>query len=238
MHLISAADYRGLSDHAAAMVIDRLQQNPRLVLGLATGSTPIGLYQRLVKAFQTSQVNFTGVTTFNLDEYCRLDVKHPQSYHSFMADNFFSHINLPKSGQHFPSCLPGRQSYDQLIAAAGGIDLQILGLGRNGHIGFNEPGSDFNSETRVVALSPTTVADNARFFSSPADVPRKAVTMGLRTIIAAAEILLLVSGTAKQSALAAALKGPISTGIPASLLQRHPRVTVIADQQALSRELI
>lgn len=233
MKKISAPGYETLSDQASELVIKRIKQKPNLVLGLATGSTPIGLYQRLVRACRAKQINFRKTTSFNLDEYCGLDENHPQSYRHFMDENLFNAVDIDNKKTHFPSCRQKTGEYDRQIEQAGGIDLQILGLGRNGHIAFNEPGSSFDSETRTVDLTSTTISDNARFFQRPEDVPVKAATMGLATIMQTKEIILLATGSGKKEAIIKLLNGDITDRLPASILNKHPRTTVIYDQEAL-----
>lgn len=224
-------NYAMLSQQAANFVAQRLCQNPNLVLGLATGSTPLGLFKILAEKFKKKELDFSLATTFNLDEYCGLPLAHPQSYRSFMEANLFSKINLNYKRIFFPSCsLNSCQDYEEKIKNAGGIALQILGIGRNGHIGFNEPGSKFDSRTRIVRLSQTTIEDNARFFNNIKEVPSKAVTMGIATIMEAKEIVLLASGEKKQDIICQALAGPITEKVPASILQRHKAVNVILDK--------
>lgn len=232
MNKITAPDYETLSARAAEIVIDRIKQKPDLVLGLATGSTPLGLYQRLIESYQNGKISFTKITSFNLDEYCGLNEKHPQSYHYFMNKNLFDLVDMDKSQTHFPSCRQKAGEYDRQIEQAGGIDLQILGIGRNGHIAFNEPGSSLNSKTRTVNLTPTTVSDNARFFKRPEDVPTKAATMGLSTIMQAKEIILLATGSGKRTAITKLFNGGVTERLPASILSKHSQTTVIYDREA------
>lgn len=232
MEKVIVKDYREMADRAAEMVLQRLQEKPNLVLGLATGSTPLGLYERLVESYQRGKTDFSRVTSFNLDEYCGLAHNHPQSYRYFMSKYLFSGVNIDYRRVHFPSEEEGGDEYEQAIVEAGGIDLQILGIGRNGHIGFNEPGSDFKSRTRVVDLTEMTVKDNARFFAQPEEVPRQAVTMGLATIMEAKEILLLVSGESKALVMERLMTEKPSVDVPASVLHGHAKATIMMDKAA------
>lgn len=237
MELVIVDSYRELSLRAAAHVAALLRRKPNAVLGLATGSTPVGLYQELVRLHRQEGLDFSRVTTFNLDEYWGLPDDHPASYHRFMQENLFGLVNLRPENTHIPSGTAENmeaecERYEEAIRRAGGIDLQILGIGQNGHIGFNEPGTPFTSRTRVVDLTEDTRRANARFFPSLEEVPRRAVTMGIATIMEAREILLLASGKEKAAALAAAVEGEVTPEVPASVLQTHPRVTVLADRAA------
>ncbi len=225
------SSYEAVSDHAFEILATRICTVPGSVLGLATGSTPIGLYQRLAAA----DLNWSQVKSFNLDEYVGLAPDHPQSYHHFMWTHLFSQVNIPPAHVFIPDADEGGGAFESRIAAAGGIDLQVLGLGTNGHIGFNEPGSRLDSRTRRVALSARTIADNARFFDSVADVPRHALTMGIGTIMQARAILLMACGAGKAAAAAGALEGPVTTDLPASVLQRHAEVHVLLDEAAASQ---
>lgn len=221
---------------AAELYRALLQRKPDAVLGLATGSTPLGLYAQLVALYRAGEISFAQATSFNLDEYVDLPPTHDQSYRYFMEKNLFSQIDLPQARIHVPSGLDVSEAalaaYDEAIEAAGGIDLQLLGLGGNGHIGFNEPGTPFALGTHVVALTERTRRDNARFFASLDEVPTHAATMGVRTVMHARAILLLAFGRAKAEALAAALTGPVTPDVPASVLQLHPDVTVFCDKEA------
>lgn len=237
MKYLLARDYGELSRLAADLVCAAVAGKPDLVLGLPTGSTPVGLYAELVARSRAGAVDLRRVTTFNLDEYRGLGRDHPASYWQFMQEHLFRHVPINPERIHIPrgdapdpaaEC----QAYEAAIAAAGGIDLQVLGIGGNGHIGFNEPGAPPDSLTRVVDLTPETVAANARFFPSPGAVPQQALSMGIRTILQARRILLLASGQAKAAALAAALTGPVTPAVPASALQQHRDVTVIMDAAA------
>lgn len=221
---------------AAELYRALLRRKPDAVLGLATGSTPLGLYAQLVELYRAGEISFAQATSFNLDEYVDLPPTHDQSYRYFMEKNLFSQIDLPQARIHVPSGLDVSEAalaaYDEAIEAAGGIDLQLLGLGGNGHIGFNEPGTPFALGTHVVALTERTRRDNARFFASLDEVPTHAATMGVRTVMHARAILLLAFGRAKAEALAAALTGPVTPDVPASVLQLHPDVTVFCDKEA------
>ena len=227
--------------HAAAQfVIDRVNAKPASVLGLPTGGTPLGMYAELAKAVRENRVDLGKVTTFNLDEYCGLPVSDSQSYSTFMNTNFYTPCGLSAMQTHIPNgeaADPDAEAvaYDNAIRAAGGLDLQVLGIGHNGHIGFNEPGTSSGSRTHAVLLTEKTRQANARFFASLADVPTRAITMGIQTILEAKEILLLANGADKAEILAAAFRGAVSPDNPASFLQSHPNVTVIADADAAAR---
>ncbi|AKG35958.1 glucosamine-6-phosphate deaminase [Paenibacillus durus] len=221
----------------ANLVASLLQSNPKAVLGLATGSTPIGVYERLVQMYRKGLVSFAKASSYNLDEYVGLSADHPKSYRSFMNKHLFDHIDIDLSRTHVPDgnakdltaeCL----AYDQRLENEGPVDLQILGIGSNGHIGFNEPDASLTSGTHVVDLLPETREANARFFPSVTDVPMQAITMGVGSILKAQQILLLVRGAEKAEAIRKAVKGPITTQCPASLLQSHPNVMVLLDEGA------
>ncbi len=237
MNLIIVEDYQELSLKAAEMVAAEISQNPQVVLGLATGSTPEGMYAELVKMNRHGQLDFSRVSTFNLDEYAGLDAEHEQSYHHYMYKHLFSHVNINHLQINMPTCEVSDldhfcREYDQRIAAAGGIDLQVLGIGGNGHIGFNEPDHQLRVQTHLVDLTVETITANSRFFSSTEEVPKQAITMGLGSIMLAKKILLLAAGKNKAEAIAGSLSGLITTALPASLLQLHRDVTVIADREA------
>ncbi|MCL2695535.1 MAG: glucosamine-6-phosphate deaminase [Clostridiales bacterium] len=213
-----------------------LGEKPNAVLGLATGSTPLGLYRELARLNKAGALSFARATSFNLDEYDGLPAGHAQSYRTFMDENLFSHIDIPIERTY----IPGRadvsdadgQGYDAAIARAGGIDLQLLGIGNNGHIGFNEPCTPFGSRTHLAELTPSTREANTRFFSSIGEVPTQAITMGIRTVMNARAILLIALGAAKAEALRATVSGPVTELVPASVLQLHPNVTIYADSDA------
>ena len=233
MRIISAKDYADMSRKAAALIAAQVVLRPNSVLGLATGSTPVGAYERLVELYKAGDLSFSGVTTINLDEYVGLAPDNGQSYRYFMDNQLFNHIDVDKANTHVPNGtapdLDGEcERYEALIGRVG-IDLQILGLGLNGHIGFNEPRDEFEKLTRVVDLDETTIEANARFFADPAEVPRKAITMGIKTIMSAKKLVLMASGAAKRDILLKSIRGPITPRIPASVLQLHPDLTVISD---------
>ncbi len=233
-------DYEAMSDLAAELVLEKLAAKPNLVLGLATGSTPVGLYQRLVKAHKEDGIDFSQAVSYNLDEYVGLPSDHPQSYRRFMDENLFDHINIRPANIHVPDGMADSLSahceeYEAMIDAAGGIDVQVLGVGRDGHIGFNEPGTSIGSLTHVTALTRETIEDNARFFDDEADVPRFAVTMGIHTILHSRKALFLASGENKADAVKASVEGPVTSMIAASALQMHPKVIAIFDEAAASK---
>lgn len=229
MKVIICDSKRQIAQKAGDMIIKRIRENPYLVLGLATGSTPIPLYQYLVNNYQNNKVNFENVISFNLDEY--LDNNDQmQSYRYFMNTNLFDYINIPIKKTFFPS-KHNYKYYDELIKQAGGIDIQILGIGRNGHIGFNEPGTAFDSKTHIVKLTDVTIKDNARFFNSIDDVPCFAVTMGLNTIMQSKEIILIATGKNKATAIKQMLDN-YDVNCPASILKNHQNVTVYLDNDA------
>jgi len=222
---------------AAQFVIERVNAKPSIVLGLPTGGTPLGMYAELARAVREKRVDFQNATTFNLDEYCGLPADDPQSYREFMRVNFYDPCALPPAQTHIPdgrAADPCAESlaYEDAIRAAGGIDLQVLGIGHNGHIGFNEPGTPADARTHAVAITEQTRQANARFFNSIDEVPTRAITMGMRTILESREILLLANGAEKARIIAAALRGPVTVDNPASFLQTHPRLTVILDAAA------
>lgn len=214
-----------------------VRKKPRAVLGLATGSTPLALYRELIRLHREEKLDFSGVTTFNLDEYLGLAPDHQASYHHFMHENLFRHINVRPEHIHIPDGLANDvpascAEYEKRIADAGGIDAQVLGLGGDGHIGFNEPSSSLASRTRIKTLTPRTRADNARFFSRPEDVPLHVITMGVGTIMAARSILLLAFGAKKASAVRQSVEGPITANAPGSILQMHPAAQVLLDEES------
>ena len=220
------------------MVANAVRRNPGLRLGLATGSTMQGMYQELVRLHRQEKLDFSAVVTFNLDEYLGLSSKHPQSFHYFMQQKFFAHVNVDPANIHIPDgAIKGNYdrycaSYEEAIRRAGGIDLQILGIGRNGHIGFNEPTSSLGSRTRLKVLSKETIHDNRKFFASEGEIPQCAITMGIGTILESKRILLLASGSSKAAAIAKAIEGPLTASVTASALQLHSDVTFIVDRDA------
>jgi glucosamine-6-phosphate deaminase len=237
MKVIIQRDYEQMSRLAAQLVAEVLNTKPNAVLGMATGSTPLGLYQELVRLHQEEQLDFSRVTTFNLDEYVGLRVDHPQSYHYFMHEHFFQHVNIPRQNINIPSGTTSNYPafcdwYEQRIRECGGIDLQILGIGSDGHIAFNEPTSSLSSRTRLKTLSKQTIDDNARFFEQRDDVPVYAITMGVGTILDARKLVLVASGKTKARAVAQAVEGPLTSMVTASALQMHVDATVIVDDEA------
>lgn len=238
MLVVLKTNYEEVGREAARIVAGALRSKPNLVLGLATGSTPLGLYKELIALHRDHSLDFSRATSFNLDEYLGLAPSHPQSYHYFMEQNFFSQVNLPRDRAHVPDgTIQGGyddycRRYEQAIQAAGGIDLQILGIGRNGHIGFNEPTSSLASRTRLKALSRETIEDNRHVFASESEMPKCAITMGIGTILESRRVLLLASGRSKAAAVAKAIEGPITSSVSASALQMHPDVTFIIDEEA------
>ncbi len=238
MKIIQAADYADMSRKAANILSAQIILFPRSVLGLATGATPLGIYHQLIEWYRKGDVNFSEAYSVNLDEYCALSPDNEQSYHYYMRHNFFDHINLPDGHIHIPDGTAEDYTaecmrYDNLITALGGIDLQLLGLGHTGHIGFNEPDASFGKMTHRVTLAQKTIDANARFFKNADEVPRFAITLGIRAIMHAKKILLVASGTDKGDILERALFGPITPAVPASILQLHPEVVVVADSAAL-----
>lgn len=240
MKIIQAADYQSMSRKAANIISAQVILFPKSVLGLATGSTPLGVYKQLIDWYCKGDLDFSQVTSVNLDEYCGLPEDHPQSYHFYMKQNFFQHINILSQNTHVPNGLLNDVEaechyYDKLISELGGIDLQLLGLGHTGHIGFNEPDESFDKTTHRVTLKQKTIDANARFFDSESEVPKYAITMGIKAIMQAKKILLVVNGSDKAEILNRSLFGPITPSVPASILQLHPNMIVVADEQALSQ---
>lgn len=238
MKLIRAKDYADLSIKAANIISSVVTLKPDCVLGLATGSSPVGAYEELVKKYQAGVLDFSRVKAVNLDEYVGLSKEHDQSYAYFMRTNLFDHINIDPANCHIPSGLTDDPegecaAYDRLISDLG-TDLQLLGIGPNGHIGFNEPDSVFLPHTHCVTLTETTINANARFFANRDEVPRRAYTMGIWGIMQAKRILMVVSGSSKAAVLKEMLTGPVDPNVPASVLQLHPDCTVIADRDALA----
>lgn len=239
MIIYKAADYHDMSRKAANIISAQIIMKPDCVLGLATGSSPVGTYKQLIEWYKKGDLDFSKVTSINLDEYKGLSPDNDQSYRYFMNNNLFDHINIDKSRTFVPDGLEpdarkACNDYNNIIANSGGIDLQLLGLGHNGHIGFNEPGEAFEKETHCVNLTESTIEANKRFFASEADVPRQAYTMGIKSIMQARKILVIVSGESKAAILKEVLYGPITPAVPASILQLHNDVTIVADEAALS----
>ncbi|MEC1069602.1 glucosamine-6-phosphate deaminase [Priestia megaterium] len=240
MNIIQVKNYSEMSAKAADMLISKLHEKPNMNLGLATGGTPKGLYDRLIQDHKEHGTSYQHVTSFNLDEYVGMKPQDPNSYHYYMADALFNHIDIDVSNTHVPNGLADTpeeecRRYDKMIQNHGGIDLQILGIGQNGHIGFNEPGTSFNSPTHIVTLEESTRKANARYFNSLDEVPTQAITMGIESIMKSKEILLLISGEAKAEAMYQLLNGEITENFPASILKKHHCVTIIADQEALAK---
>lgn len=240
MEVIITRNYDEMSRLAADLIARQLLRKPNSVLGLATGSTPIGLYKELIRRHREEGLDFSQVITFNLDEYLSLPPTHPQSYRYFMDEHLFRHINIPPGNIHVPyghaeSVMEFCDWYEDQIKRSGGIDIQILGIGGDGHIAFNEPGSSLGSRTRLKTLTEETIRDNARFFASMDEVPRFAITMGVGTILEARKIILLASGAKKAAIVAEAIEGPITSQVTASALQLHRDVVVILDEEAGSK---
>lgn len=240
MRIYKAKDYSEMSRKAANVISAEVISKPDCVLGLATGSTPIGTYKQLIEWYQKGDLDFSEVKTANLDEYRGLKRENDQSYYYFMNENLFRHINIDPANTHIPNgenpdAEEECSNYDKLVRSLGGVDLQLLGLGHNGHIGFNEPADHFVVGTQCVDLQASTIEANKRFFASEADVPRQAYTMGIGTIMSAKKILLIVSGADKAEILAQVLTGPVKPQVPASILQLHKNVVVVADEAALSK---
>jgi glucosamine-6-phosphate deaminase len=240
MRVIIQPDAHAVTQRAYGIIRQHLQKKPDSVLGLATGSTPLSLYKAMIEGYRRGELDFSRVRTFNLDEYVGLDRGHPQSYFHFMKVNLFDHVNLKEENIHFLDGLPKDveahcAEYEEKISAAGGIDVQVLGIGRDGHIGFNEPTSSLRSRTRDKTLTRETVEDNRRFFEREADVPRWALTMGVGTILDARHILLLATGRPKARAMRDMIEGPLTALCPGSALQLHPRVTVVCDESAAAK---
>lgn len=236
MRFIKVDTYEELSRRAANLIAAQVNVKPNCVLGLATGSSPLGAYARLAELCAAGDVDFSEVTSVNLDEYVGLDGTNEQSYRYFMDHNLFSHINIRRECTHVPSGVaadPAKEGadYDALIASLGGIDLQLLGIGLDGHIGFNEPDTCFTKETHLVDLDESTIVANARFFASEDQVPRQALTMGMGGIMQAKKVLLIANGQNKKDILEKAFFGPITPEVPASILQLHPDVTVIYSEK-------
>ena len=240
MKLYCAEDYDAMSRKAANFISAQVIMKPDCVLGLATGSTPIGTYKQLIEKFNNGDLDFSQVKTANLDEYKGLTKDNDQSYYYFMHTNLLKHINIKEENTNIPNGMePDAEKeckgYDKVIGELGGVDLQLLGLGHSGHIGFNEPDDSFAKGTHIVDLQESTIEANKRFFASADDVPRQAYTMGIKTIMMARKVLLIVSGADKAEILHKVICGPVTPQVPASILQMHNDVTVIADKAALSK---
>lgn len=240
MRIYKTKDYEEMSRKAASIIAAQVIAKPNCVLGLATGSTPIGAYKKLVEWYENGDLDFSEVTTVNLDEYKGLPKQNDQSYYYFMNDNLFNHVNINKERTFLPDGTEADseaacKKYEEIVRSVGGADLQLLGMGHNGHIGFNEPSDIFEKDTHCVDLAESTIQANKRFFASEADVPRQAYTMGIGTIMSAKKILIVISGEEKAETVKKAFFGPITTQVPASILQLHPDVVVVADEAALSK---
>lgn len=240
MRMIKAKNYDDMSRKVANILSAHVILKPNSVLGLATGSTVVGTYKQLIDWYRKDDLDFDMVSTVNLDEYVGLDSNHEQSYRYYMNHNFFNHINIRMNQTYLPDgkakdIASECQSYEYKIKSLGGVDVQLLGLGHNGHIGFNEPDKAFEQTTHCVTLEENTRAANARFFASIDEVPTHAITMGIKTIMQAKQIVLAVSGTDKAEILKKVLTGPVTPSVPGSILQMHPDVIVVADEAALSQ---
>jgi glucosamine-6-phosphate deaminase len=238
LKIIRAKDYDDMSRKAANLIASQIILHPKSVLGFATGSTPLGIYRQLIEWYKKGDIDFHEVSSVNLDEYCRLSQENLQSYHYYMWNNFFSYINIRPENVHIPNGLAEDMQaectqYDKLIMSLGRIDLQLLGLGKTGHIGFNEPDIIFEKMTHKVDLKQQTIQDNSRFFSSVDEVPKSAITVGIKAIMQARKIVLVANGENKSDILYESLFGPVTPQIPASILQLHPHLTVVADEEAM-----
>lgn len=240
MKFFKMKDYDQMSRKAASIMAAQIIANPDSVLGLATGSTPIGMYKELIKGYEAGDLDFSQIKSVNLDEYVGLEPTHDQSYRYFMQTNLFDHVNIDVANTNVPQGLAADpaaecERYNQVMRDMGGIDIQVLGMGHNGHIGFNEPDDQFPLETHVVDLQESTINANARFFASADDVPKQAMTMGIRNIMNARKILVVVSGEDKAEIVKKAFTGPVTPQVPASILQLHPDVIVVGDEAAFSK---
>lgn len=240
MKIYKTKDYEAMSRKAAHIISAQIITKPGCVLGLATGSTPVGAYRQLVEWYNEGDLDFSDVTTVNLDEYKGLARDNPQSYYYFMNEKLFGKVNIDKNRTFLPDGTEADsetacRDYNEILRSVGGVDLQLLGLGHNGHIGFNEPGDAFKKDTHCVTLSERTIQANTRFFSSRDEVPRQAYTMGIRTIMSARRILVVVSGEDKADIVKTAFFGPVTPQVPASILQLHGDVILVADEAALSQ---
>jgi glucosamine-6-phosphate deaminase len=240
MKVIIVPTKEEMGRRAAALIAEQMRARPHFVLGLATGSSPIPLYQELIRMNKAGEADFSGVITFNLDEYVGLPPTHEQSYRHFMNESLFDHVNISPAFTHVPDGLaPDLEAhcaaYEQMMDDIGGVKCQVLGIGSNGHIGFNEPGSSLASRTRVVNLTRNTIQDNARFFERLEEVPKQAISMGIGTILEAERIIMLTYGDNKADAVAKSLEGPITASVPASALQLHDNVTWITVADAAAK---
>ena len=240
MRIYKAKDYEEMSRKAAGIVSAQIIMKPDCVLGLATGSTPVGLYKQLIEWYRNGDMDFSGVRTVNLDEYKGIRRENDQSYYYFMHQNLFDHVNIPAGNTHLPDGMePDSEKecrrYEELIQSMGSVDLQLLGIGHNGHIGFNEPADAFDKLVHCVNLTQSTIEANKRFFASAEEVPRQAYTMGIQTIMRSKKILIIANGEGKADIVRDAFFGPITPMVPASVLQLHNDVTLVADEAALSK---
>lgn len=240
MRIYKAKDYEEMSRKAAGIVSAQIIMKPECVLGLATGSTPVGLYKQLIEWYRNGDLDFSGVRTVNLDEYKGISRENDQSYYYFMHQNLFDHVNIPAGNTHLPDGMEpdsGKECrrYEELIQSMGSVDLQLLGIGHNGHIGFNEPADAFDKLVHCVNLTQSTIEANKRFFASAEEVPRQAYTMGIQTIMRSKKILIIANGEGKADIVRDAFFGPITPMVPASVLQLHNDVTLVADEAALSK---
>ena len=240
MVIYKAKNYQDMSRKAANIISAQIIMKPDCVLGLATGSSPVGTYKQLIEWYNKGDLDFSRVTSINLDEYKGLSPENDQSYRYFMNYNLFNHVNIDKSRTFVPDGLESDSQkacdvYNEIIRQQGGIDLQLLGLGHNGHIGFNEPGEAFEKETHCVDLTESTIEANKRFFASADDVPKQAYTMGIKTIMQAKKILIVVNGENKADIVERAFFGPVTPEVPASILQLHNDVTLVGDEEALAK---
>ena len=240
MRIYRTKDSANMSREAANIISAQIIMKPDCVLGLATGSTPIGLYKQLIEWYQKGDLDFSEVRTVNLDEYKGLSGEHDQSYRYFMNHNLFDHVNIPEGNTHLPDGMaldPEKECdrYNNLIQSMGGVDLQLLGIGHNGHIGFNEPGDSFDKQVHCVNLTESTIEANKRFFASADEVPRQAYTMGIGNILQAKKILIVANGEGKAEIVKKAFFGPVTPQVPASILQLHQDVVLVADEAALSK---
>ncbi len=240
MKIIKVDNYNEMSRKAANILASQITLKSNSVLGLATGDTPLGMYKELVKLYNKQELDFAEVKTFNLDEYYGLPIKNSQSYYYFMMNNLFNHINVPPENINIPNgntenadkeCL----TYENKITEAGGIDIQVLGIGVNGHIGFNEPDVNFEAKTHLVTLDKRTIESNSRFFKNKDEVPTKAISMGIGTIMSSKKIILLACGDSKADIISKTIKGKITPEVPASILQLHQDVTIIVDKDAAAK---
>ncbi|MBK5252191.1 MAG: glucosamine-6-phosphate deaminase [Peptostreptococcaceae bacterium] len=235
MKKVICQDYNELSIEAAKLIAEQIWYKPDSVLGLSTGATPLGLYKELIKMYESDEIDFSQVTTFNLDEYYRISPENPQSYRYYMMENLIKHINIKPENFNIPNgntdfVAAECERYDELMDRAGGIDLQILGLGVNGHIGFNEPASELDTKTHLTGLKQETIDANARFFNDVKDVPTHAITVGMSSILKSKKVVILISGKNKSKIVKEILKGEITTSVPATLLHLHSDATLLVEK--------